>query len=71
MNWLKARQTAGKYRNTLAEHGFLTKHRAGKHNYDINPARVRLFLAVRTLMRKLAMRQSKQAVEPFAAGCTP
>jgi len=43
---LKARQTAAKYLDTLADHGFVTKHRAGKHNYYINPALVRLFLDV-------------------------
>jgi len=32
--------------SVLADHGFVTKHRAGKHNYYINPALVRLFLDV-------------------------
>ena len=43
---LKARQTAAKYLDTLAAHGFVTKHKAGKHNYYINTILVRLFLDV-------------------------
>lgn len=43
---LKARQTAAKYLDALAEHGFVTKHKAGKHNYYINTVLVRLFLDV-------------------------
>lgn len=38
------RQTAAKYLDTLAEHGFVEKHRSGKSNYYINVALVRLFL---------------------------
>lgn len=40
------RQTAAKYLDTLAEHGFVRKHRAGRSNYYINPDLVRLFLDV-------------------------
>jgi Fic family protein len=43
---LKARQSAAKYLDTLTEHGFVSKHRAGKHNYYINSDLVRLFLEV-------------------------
>lgn len=43
---LKARQTAAKYLDTLAAHGFVQKQRAGKHNYYINTELVRLFLDV-------------------------
>lgn len=43
---LKARQTAAKYLDALAEHGFVLKQRAGKHNYYINTELVRLFLEV-------------------------
>lgn len=43
---LKARQTAAKYLDTLAEHGFVEKHQAGRNNYYINTALVRLFLDV-------------------------
>jgi len=43
---LKARQTAAKYLDTLTEHGFVVKQRAGKHNYYINTELVRLFLEV-------------------------
>lgn len=43
---LKARQTDAKYLDALAEHGFLVKQRAGKHNYCINTELVRLFLEV-------------------------
>jgi len=39
-----ARQTAAKYLDTLAEHGFVMKHTAGRNNYYINTALVRLFL---------------------------
>lgn len=38
------RQTAAKYLDTLAEHGFVEKHKAGKNNYFINVLLVRLFL---------------------------
>jgi Fic family protein len=38
------RQTAAKYLDTLAEQGFVEKHRSGKRNYYINTALVRLFL---------------------------
>lgn len=41
-----ARQTAAKHLDTLAEHGFVQKHRAGRNNYYINVALVRLFLDV-------------------------
>ncbi len=43
---LKARQTAAKYLDTLTEHRFVVKQRAGKHNYYINTELVRLFLEV-------------------------
>lgn len=43
---LKARQTAAKYLDTLAEHRFVEKHRSGRNNYYINAALVRLFLEV-------------------------
>ena len=43
---LKARQTAAKYLDTLAQHGFVLKQRAGKHNYYINTELVQLFLDV-------------------------
>jgi Fic family protein len=39
-----SRQTAAKYLDTLAEHGFVEKHRSGKNNYFINVALVKLFL---------------------------
>lgn len=41
---LKARQTAAKYLDTLAAHGFVEKHQAGRNNYYINTALVRLFV---------------------------
>lgn len=41
---LKARQTAASYLDTLAEHGFVVKHKAGKNNYFINTELVRLFV---------------------------
>jgi Fic family protein len=41
-----SRQTAAKYLDTLAEHGFIEKHRSGKSNYFINVALVKLFLDV-------------------------
>jgi Fic family protein len=40
------RQTASRYLDTLAEAGFVDKHRAGKHNYYINTNLVRLLMAV-------------------------
>lgn len=40
------RQTAAKYLDMLAEHGFVRKHQAGRSNYYINEALVRLFLDV-------------------------
>ena len=43
---LRARQTAAKYLDALAEQGFVVKQRAGKHNYYINTELVRLFLEV-------------------------
>lgn len=41
---LKARQTAARYLDTLAEHGFVDKRTIGRNNYYINVALVRLFL---------------------------
>lgn len=43
---LKARQTAAKYLDILAEHGFLEKHQSGRNNYYINTSLVRLFFEV-------------------------
>ena len=43
---LKARQTAAKYLETLAAHGFVEKHQAGRSNYYVNTALVRLFFEV-------------------------
>jgi Fic family protein len=40
------RQTAARYLDSLAEHGFVDKHRAGKNNYFINTQLVRLLMAV-------------------------
>lgn len=40
------RQTAAKYLDTLAEQGFVDKHPAGRNNYYINTALVRLFIDV-------------------------
>lgn len=40
------RQTAARYLDTLSENGFVEKHRAGKSNYYINTALVRLLLTV-------------------------
>jgi len=40
------RQTAAKYLDTLAEHGFVEKHQAGRNNYYVNTDLVRLFLDV-------------------------
>lgn len=40
------RQTAARYLDTLAENGFVEKHRAGKNNYYINTALVRLLMKV-------------------------
>ena len=40
------RQTAAKYLDTLAEAGFLEKHHAGRSNYYVNAALVKLFLDV-------------------------
>ncbi|GAK46548.1 cell filamentation cAMP-inducing protein Fic [Tepidicaulis marinus] len=40
------RQTAAKYLDTLADKGFVEKHQAGRSNYYINTALVRLFLDV-------------------------
>jgi hypothetical protein len=34
------------HRATLAEHGFVDKHRAGNNNYFINTRLVRLLMAV-------------------------
>jgi DNA-binding IclR family transcriptional regulator len=38
------RQTAAKHLDTLADHGFVRKQPAGRHNYYINTDLVRLFL---------------------------
>lgn len=35
-----------RYLDSLAEHGFVDKHRAGKSNYYINTRLVRLLMAV-------------------------
>ena len=43
---LKARQTAAKYLDVLAERGFVEKHQAWRNNYYINTSLVRLFLDV-------------------------
>lgn len=40
------RQTAARYLDRLAEHGFVDKHRAGKNNYFINTRLVRLLMTV-------------------------
>ena len=40
------RQTAARYLDNLAEHGFVDKHRAGKNNYFINTRLVRLLMTV-------------------------
>jgi Fic family protein len=40
------RQTAARYLDSLTEHGFVDKHRAGKNNYFINTQLVRLLMAV-------------------------
>lgn len=40
------RQTAARYLDTLSDRGFVEKHRAGKNNYYINVALVRLLMAV-------------------------
>lgn len=39
-----SRQTAAKHLDTLAAHGFVQKHQAGRNNYYINAGLVRLFL---------------------------
>ncbi|MGF1454318.1 MAG: hypothetical protein ACFB6R_02950 [Alphaproteobacteria bacterium] len=38
------RQTAARHLDALAEHGFVEKHQAGRHNYDVNRRLVALFL---------------------------
>ena len=43
---LQARQTASRYLEKLAKHGFVQKHRAGTSNYYINMDLVGLFLKV-------------------------
>ena len=43
---LQARQTASRYLEQLAEHGFVQKHRIGASNYYINVNLVRLFMEV-------------------------
>lgn len=40
------RQTAARYLDTLADHGFVEKHRAGKSNYYINADLMRLLMQV-------------------------
>ena len=40
------RQTAARYLDTLADHGFIEKHRAGKANYYVNTRLVRLLMMV-------------------------
>ncbi len=40
------RQTAARYLDSLAEQGFVDKHRAGKNNYFINTRLVRLLMTV-------------------------
>ncbi len=40
------RRTTAKYLDTLADTGFVEKHQAGRSNYYINMALVRLFLDV-------------------------
>ena len=40
------RQTAAKYLNLLAEHGFVQKHKTGRNNYFINQSLLALFLKV-------------------------
>ena len=40
------RQTAARYLDTLAEHGFVEKHRADKNNYYVNTSLVRLLMTV-------------------------
>lgn len=41
---LKARQTASRYLDQLAEHGFVVKHRYGKRNYYVNSALLSLIV---------------------------
>lgn len=41
-----ARQTAASYLDTLADSGFVEKHRAGKNNYYVNTSLVRLLMTV-------------------------
>ena len=43
---LQARQTASRYLEQLAEHGFVEKHHIGTRNYYINANLVRLFMEV-------------------------
>ncbi len=43
---LKARQTAARYLDMLAEKGFVEKRSAGRNNYYINTVLVRLFFDV-------------------------
>jgi DNA-binding IclR family transcriptional regulator len=40
------RQTAARYLDTLAERGFVEKHRSGKNNYYVNTSLVRLLMKV-------------------------
>ncbi len=39
-----SRQTAAKYLDQLAEHGFVQKHQAGRNNYYVHTALIQLFL---------------------------
>lgn len=41
-----SRQTAAKFLDTLAEKGFIQKHRSGRCNYYINTPPVKMLLAV-------------------------
>lgn len=45
-NLTVTRQTAARNLDTLAEHGFVEKQRAGKNNYYVNTSLVRLLMTV-------------------------
>ncbi len=62
-----SRQTAAKYLDTLAEQGFVEKHRSGKHNYFINVALVKLFLDVSADRKLDTGRSAPWAVVPTSA----
>lgn len=47
------RQTAARYLDTLAEHDFVEKHRAGKDNYFINTGLVRLLMNVSRRLKSM------------------